>query len=75
MARIWNKLGIAGWQGEVWNRRKDGQPYCELLSIAAVRDDQVEIAQHCAIFSDITKLKVTEAELMALNAPLRAAGG
>ena len=40
------------------------------MSIGSIRDDQGEITHYCAIFSDITKLKVTEAELMALNAKL-----
>ena len=70
---MWASIGETGrWQGEVWDRRKDGRPYCELLSIAAIRDDQGKITQHCAIFSDITRLKMTEAELMALNAELEA---
>lgn len=70
---MWASIRETGrWQGEVWDRRKDGQPYCELLSIAAIRGDRGETAQYCAIFSDITKLKVTEAELMALNAELEA---
>jgi PAS domain S-box-containing protein len=68
---MWKTIRETGrWQGEVWDRRKDGRPYCELLSIAVIRDDKGKIAQHCAIFSDITKLKLTEAELMALNAEL-----
>jgi light-regulated signal transduction histidine kinase (bacteriophytochrome) len=68
---MWKTIRETGrWQGEVWDRRKDGRPYCELLSIAVIRDDQGKIAQHCAVFSDITKLKVAEAELMALNAEL-----
>jgi PAS domain S-box-containing protein len=70
---MWTLIRETGrWQGEVWDRRKDGRPYCELLSIAAIRDDQGKITQHCAIFSDITRLKMTEAELMALNAELEA---
>jgi len=70
---MWDSIGETGrWQGELWDKRKDGQPYCELLSIAAIRNDQGEITQHCAIFADITKLKMTEAELMALNAELEA---
>ena len=65
---MWASIRETGrWQGEVWDRSKDGRPYCELLSIAAILDDQGEITQHCAIFSDITKLKVTEASHM-LNA-------
>jgi PAS domain S-box-containing protein len=68
---MWASIRETGrWQGEVWDQRKDGRPYCELLSIAVIRDDQGEITQHCAIFSDITRLKMTEAELMALNAQL-----
>jgi PAS domain S-box-containing protein len=68
---LWASIRQTGrWQGELWDRRKDGQYYCELLSIAAIRDDKGEIAQHCTIFSDITKLKMAEAELMALNAQL-----
>jgi PAS domain S-box-containing protein len=68
---MWSSIGEMGrWQGEVWDRRKDGRPYCELLSIAVIRDDQGKIAQHCSILSDITKLKLTEAELMALNTEL-----
>jgi len=68
---MWASIRETGrWQGEIWDRHKDGRPYCELLSIAAIRDDQGEITQYCAIFSDITKLKVTEAELLALNAQL-----
>jgi PAS domain S-box-containing protein len=68
---MWAAIAETGrWQGEIWDRRKDGRPYCELLSIAAIRDDQGEIANYCAIFSDITKLKLIEAELMALNEDL-----
>ena len=70
---MWASIRETGrWQGEVWNGRKDGRRYCELLSIAAIRSDQGETTQYCAIFSDITKLKTTEAELMALNAQLEA---
>jgi PAS domain S-box-containing protein len=70
---MWKTIRETGrWRGEIWDKRKDGRPYCELLSIVVIRDDRGEIAQHCAIFSDITKLKLTEAELMALNTELEA---
>ena len=68
---MWASIREDGcWQGEIWDRRKDGQSYCELLSISAIRDERGEIFQYCAIFNDITKLKGAEAELMALNAEL-----
>jgi PAS domain S-box-containing protein len=68
---MWKSIEQTGrWQGEVWDTRKDGQPYCELLSIAAISNEQGEIIQHCAIFADITRLKMTEAELLRVNADL-----
>lgn len=58
------------WQGEVWDKRKNGELYCELLSISAVRDARGEITNYCAIFADITERKIAETELLRLNADL-----
>jgi diguanylate cyclase (GGDEF)-like protein/PAS domain S-box-containing protein len=49
-----------GWQGEVWNRRKNGEVYAEWLSISAVRDKDGQITNYVAIFSDITERKASE---------------
>ncbi|MEC5207948.1 diguanylate cyclase (GGDEF)-like protein/PAS domain S-box-containing protein [Vogesella perlucida] len=51
------------WRGEIWNRRRDGELYAELLSISVVRDQQGQIQHYVGIFSDITQLKAHEAEL------------
>lgn len=68
---MWATIRKTGrWQGEVWDKRKDGTSYCELLSITSVRNEQGEIIQYCAIFSDITRLKLIEAELLRTNAEL-----
>ncbi len=48
------------WQGEIWNRRKDGEIYAEWLSIVAIKDDAGELAQYMSLFSDITKRKQDE---------------
>lgn len=45
------------WQGEIWNRRKDGELYGEWLTISTVRNKQGQINNHIAIFSDITRRK------------------
>ena len=45
------------WQGEIWNRRKDGELYGEWLTISRVRNKQGQINNHIAIFSDITRRK------------------
>ena len=45
------------WQGEVWDQRKNGEPYCAWLSVSTVTNAQGEVAYHTAIFSDITERK------------------
>ena len=48
------------WSGEVWNRRKDGELFAELLTISAVRDDEGKTTQYLGLFSDITAHKQHE---------------
>ena len=57
-AQMWRNLLLQGqWQGEVWNRRKDGTLYPEILNIAAVRNEQGKVSHHVALFTDITHFK------------------
>lgn len=60
------------WQGEVWNRKKNGDLYAELLSISALCDDQGRIIYFIGLFSDITQIKQQQQmlELMAHYDPL-----
>ncbi|WP_348944797.1 EAL domain-containing protein [Chitinibacter sp. FCG-7] len=51
------------WRGEIWNRRKNGEIYPELLSISAVRDASGQIQHYVGLFSDISMIKSHEAEL------------
>lgn len=51
------------WQGEIWNRRKSGEIYAELLSISVVRSSRGTVEHYVAVFSDISRLKAHEAEL------------
>jgi diguanylate cyclase (GGDEF)-like protein/PAS domain S-box-containing protein len=51
------------WQGEIWNRRKNGEIYPELLNISAVRDNSDNISGYVSVFADITQLKASEAQL------------
>ncbi len=55
------------WQGEVWDRRKNGERYCEWLSVSAIRDESGAVVQHCVILMDITPRKVAEDALRHLN--------
>lgn len=63
-AAMWQALTQQGhWSGEVWNRRKNGEVYAEMLDISAVRDEAGHITHFVAIFSDITLLKEHEQRL------------
>lgn len=58
---MWQQLHAhRHWQGEVWNRRKDGQIYPEWLSITAVTDDDGAVANYVAVFTDITQKKLAD---------------
>lgn len=54
------------WQGEIWNRRKNGDIYPEWLSITAVKDDQQTLTHYVGMLADITKRKAAEAEILHL---------
>jgi len=45
------------WQGEIWNRKKSGQLYAELLSISPILDEEGKVLHHVGIFTDITHSK------------------
>jgi diguanylate cyclase (GGDEF)-like protein/PAS domain S-box-containing protein len=51
------------WQGEIWNRRKDGSTYVELLNISAVRDTSGNISHYVGVSTDIQSLKDTQQRL------------
>ncbi len=63
-AGMWKSLQQKkSWRGEIWNQRKSGEAYAELLSIAAICDDKGKAQRYVGVFSDISYLKEHEAEL------------
>ncbi|MDX1604919.1 MAG: PAS domain S-box protein [Candidatus Competibacterales bacterium] len=59
---MWSELESTGaWEGEVWNRRKNGETYPEWLSISSVRDENGQVTGYIGLFSDITQRKQQEA--------------
>lgn len=56
-------LNDGHWQGEIWNRRKDGEIYPQWLGISAVRSMMGEVTEYIAVFMDITEHKQTEARI------------
>lgn len=64
---IWNALNTSGfWRGELWNRRKDHQVIPLICSISAVRNDKQQLTHYVSVYSDISKLKASEAKLAHL---------
>jgi diguanylate cyclase (GGDEF)-like protein/PAS domain S-box-containing protein len=58
---VWQRIEHEGrWQGEVQDRRKDGEVYPTWVSISAVRDVAGKITHYFSIFSDITERKLAE---------------
>lgn len=61
---MWQDLLENGyWSGEVWNRRKNGEVYAQLLTISAVYDDQDKLRNYLGIFTDITRMKQYQSQL------------
>lgn len=57
-ATLWQSLQENGfWQGEIWNKRKNGEVYPEWLTINRVDDEQGQIEHFVAVFSDISDIK------------------
>ncbi len=48
------------WNGEIWNRRKNGEIYPQWLSISTMRDSEGYKEGYVSLFSDITKRKKDE---------------
>jgi diguanylate cyclase (GGDEF)-like protein/PAS domain S-box-containing protein len=66
-AEMWRSLQTSGvWEGEIWNRRKDGGEYPESLTITAVRDKGGKITNYVGTFSDITESKAAADEIKSL---------
>ncbi|EIJ42135.1 PAS domain S-box/diguanylate cyclase (GGDEF) domain-containing protein [Beggiatoa alba B18LD] len=56
--KIWQSIEQTGhWQGEIWNRKKNGELYVAWLSISLITDEQKKPLQYMAILSDISRLQ------------------
>jgi diguanylate cyclase (GGDEF)-like protein/PAS domain S-box-containing protein len=61
---MWQDIrGKGFWQGEMWDRRKDGGIYPKLITISVVRNAQGEIDFHIASFADLSEQKATEEKI------------
>lgn len=53
---LWHSISKKGsWQGEIWNRRKNGEIYNEWLTIQTVKNAEGKITNFVGVFTDITE--------------------
>jgi diguanylate cyclase (GGDEF)-like protein/PAS domain S-box-containing protein len=58
---MWKSLLETGhWEGELWNRSKDGEAFLALMSIYTLKDAHNKIVNRIAVFSDITQSKAEQ---------------
>ena len=55
------------WQGEIWNRRRNGEIHPNWLTITVVKNVDGTIANHIAMLTDITERKAAEDQLRKLS--------
>jgi len=66
-AAMWKAITQQGhWSGEMWNRRKDGSLFLEVVTISAVRDERDVLQHYVAVFSDVTQARETEQRLESI---------
>ena len=62
--KMWASILTTGkWQGELWNRRKDGGTFPIWQTISVINDDAGEVIHYVAIFFDITERKLADEQL------------
>lgn len=62
--RMWQTIIESGfWQGEIWDRRKDGGVYPKWMSVSVIRDEAGSIRYHVAHFTDVSSERAVEAKL------------
>lgn len=65
--KMWRKIKEHGfWKGEIWNRKKNGQLYLELLKITAIYDTNGEVINYLGTCSDITYIRENERKIERL---------
>jgi diguanylate cyclase (GGDEF)-like protein/PAS domain S-box-containing protein len=62
--QMWQSLLETGtWQGEIWNRKKNGEVFPQWQSITSILDDNREVIHYVAVFHDISNIKASQEQL------------
>jgi diguanylate cyclase (GGDEF)-like protein/PAS domain S-box-containing protein len=64
---MWDSINATGkWEGELWNRRKNGETFPLWMTITTVRNSRDVITHYVAALTDITQRKSAEDEIRTL---------
>lgn len=62
--QFWRRIKNEGcWQGEIWNKRKNGEIYPEWLNVSSTKDVEGKVSNYICQFTDISNRKKSEEEL------------
>jgi PAS domain S-box-containing protein len=66
--QLWGAIEEKGsWQGEIWNKHKDGKIYPEWINISSIKDETGQVIHYVATFEDITERKQLEEQIKSLS--------
>lgn len=66
--QLWGEIETNGfWQGEIWNKHKDGKIYPEWINITCIKNDNNEVIHYVATFEDITERKQLEEKIKTMS--------
>ncbi len=61
---LWQTISSGkNWNGEIYNKKKTGEIYCEKVSISSIKNENNEIIHYIAIKHDITEIKKQQNEI------------
>lgn len=64
---MWDSINRTGsWQGEIWDRRKNGEVYPKWLNIRAIKDTNGTVTHYVGVHTDISERKTAEEEIKYL---------
>lgn len=66
-AAMWRSVSERGfWEGEIWNRRKNGEVYPEWLNIVALKNSRGDVLRYAGMFIDLSHIKAAEEKIHQL---------
>ncbi|MFM6987568.1 MAG: putative bifunctional diguanylate cyclase/phosphodiesterase, partial [Arenimonas sp.] len=61
---MWRDINeTGGWEGEIWNRRRNGEVYPQFLMINSVKAEDGTVSNYVASLEDITESKEADAKI------------